>query len=54
MSTIFDVYAGMLRIATFQTDSGVMRAKRCDAGPRQLEAPQRPCPHGRAKPGWFA
>lgn len=54
MPTLFNAYAEMFRIATFQTDHAVDRTKRCDADRLQLDAPQRQCPHRRAKLSWLA
>ncbi|MRX31975.1 hypothetical protein N7E70_016485 [Aminobacter sp. NyZ550] len=54
MPTLFNAYAEMFRIATFQVDHATRRTKCCDADRLQLDAPQRRCPHRGAKLGWNA
>lgn len=54
MPTLFNAYAEMFRIATFQADHTAHGAKRCDADRLQLDAPHRRCPHRRTKFSWLA
>lgn len=54
MPTLFNAYAEMFRIATFQIDHSAHGTKRCGAGRKQLATPQRRCPHRWAKLGWHA
>lgn len=49
MPTIFDAYADLFRIATFQSESCPPAAGRCGAGRGRLDAPQHRCPHRPAK-----
>ncbi|MEJ6783033.1 hypothetical protein [Aminobacter sp. Piv2-1] len=54
MPTLFDAYADLFRIATFQAENSARAKGRCGAGRRQLEAPQHRCPHRPAKLSWLA
>lgn len=54
MPTLFNAYAEMFRIATFQVDYSARSTKRCGAERKQLATPQRRCPHRWAKLGWLA
>jgi len=54
MPTLFNAYAEMFRIATFQADHSPRFAGRCGAGRQQLEVPQHRSPHRPAKLSWLA
>lgn len=54
MPTLFDAYADLFRIATFQADHSARARGRCSADRRQLETPQHRCPHRPAKLSWLA
>lgn len=54
MPTLFNAYAEMFRIATFQGDYPIRGTKRCGADRLQLDTPRRRCPHRRTELGWLA
>lgn len=54
MPTLITAYADVFRIATFQAGHSVRAAGRCSADRRQVEIPQRRCPHRPAKFSWLA
>ncbi|PWK61841.1 hypothetical protein [Aminobacter sp. AP02] len=54
MPTLFNAYAEMFRVATFQADYSTGGARRCGADRKQLATPQRRCPHRLAKLVWLA
>lgn len=51
MLAIFETYADVLRIATFQGDPHLLTGRRRAVAPRQAEAPQRMRPCRRMRTG---